>query len=290
MKQRAFSLMLLIGIGLFVPSVLAESPSAIQQMSADGDHYRAMVAWERSSKRQMTPQAILAAAESSWALGLEAQALDLVSKAVATGQLTKREHARALIMQAVVHRQRGEFDLSYLRASHAREQVTQDDPFAVRAGVILVDVLIEQRKYEQARILAKQTKVYAEPDLKAELTFKEAQAARAREDESGARTLLLEIPRNHGRAAETLRLLSELAVSRGDFNEAKLFLERGREDFPDKFLDSWTLYQLAKASAEMGERNKAEDYIVELQRSFPESDPWRVVAIAYMEQKAWRHQ
>ena len=96
------------------------------------------------------------------------------------------------------------------------------------------------------------------------------------------------VPLQHPRTADTLRGLAELSLQQGQSAQAVFWLKKGRQDYPDKFLDCWVDYILVRAAVEMKDAKQVNLLQTEAQKKYPPSDYWLTLLNAAAEAFNWQ--
>ncbi|MCB0321480.1 MAG: hypothetical protein KDD60_11190, partial [Bdellovibrionales bacterium] len=107
-------------------------------------------------------------------------------------------------------------------------------------------------------------------------------------DFSQAVNFYRKVPVDHERTSEAIRGLSEIAFVQGHSEQVEFWLQRGRKDYPSKFLDSWVDYALARVALQTGDSKKAWKIRHEAENRYPPSDPWLTLLQASLESFEWK--
>jgi tetratricopeptide (TPR) repeat protein len=278
----------LAGLGSTARLAEAQHPIDVQRATASGDYMAALVTYERMPKRVTTTSARIAAAKSAWALSLPSRALEEYDGAIRQGGLAPTDLARAYLGKGIIERQEERYQLAILQAQKALELLTTPSPLRAQVLALWGESLAAMKQFAPAEARYNQALNEADPDSKAELYFLLAQTKFNLGKYQEAREGLQKIPLRHDRAAEALRLLGESYVVEAKYEAAAQWLERGRREYPDAFLDSWTDYILLRAALGRGDEIAANEIKAQAEKRYPPSDPWLSLLTAAAEEFAWR--
>jgi hypothetical protein len=85
-----------------------------------------------------------------------------------------------------------------------------------------------------------------------------------------------------------VRSLGEIALETGDYAAAGFWLRRGREEYPDRFLDSWVDYALVRVAAHDGATDEVREIRTRAEAAYAPSDGWLTLLVAESEAYEWR--
>ena len=103
-----------------------------------------------------------------------------------------------------------------------------------------------------------------------------------------ARQQLENIPLNHERTAMAIRHLAHIALKGERFETAGFWLQRGRETYPDSFIDSWVDYAMLEIAVHLGDSAQVEMVRAQAQQKYPPSDQWLGLLNAAAESYEWK--
>jgi hypothetical protein len=106
------------------------------------------------------------------------------------------------------------------------------------------------------------------------------QAEQARKD-------LERVPLDYEQTAEAIRLLALSSIETADGSRAWYWLKKGRDLYPDKFLDSWVDYSLANVAMAKNDVTLLDSLLQEAGKRYPPSDGWLTLMQASAEAFKW---
>lgn len=280
--------LLAAGFGSTPRIVAAEHPIDVQRKAASGDYMAALVSYEKLPKRTTTTQARIAAAKSAWALSLPDRALEEYDGAVRQGGLSPIDQARICLGKGIIQHQEGKHQLAILQVQKALILLPQPSPLRAQVYALWGEALADSRAFAPAEERYTQAILEADPESKPELFFLLGRVQVELGKYDAARENLERIPLSHDRAADGLRLLARLATEQNSFAAAARWLERGRHDFPDAFLDSWTDYIMLRGAIERGDKDALHLIRTQAETRYPASDPWLALMVAAAEEYEWK--
>lgn len=268
--------------------VFGESPATIEKLSSQGEFYKAMVSFEQLSKRARTPQALIAVGKSAWALSLPKLAVERLEEALNLAdrdgyKIPNQERARVILYRAIIEFQEDNFKSAYAYAGRALELL--DEPSNLRGKVLLLqgESLVREGKCGPAEKILEQSLVeighVEKPNAALVLARCQIQLARY----ESAEATLASIPANHERAGEGIRLMAELYLDQKRDSDAGEWLQKGREMFPEQFLDSWVDYGLLRAAVDLHDKELVAKIQKEAAQRHPPSDYWLTLLDAIAE-------
>lgn len=280
---------LLCGFVVCTPALYAhaEHPLEVQRLTAQGEHFQAITLSHKLARRVSSVELAVATGRSAWALSLPELAHEQFDSALRDLSLTPRQRVPLLFSKAILHFQEGRFEMALVWGSKAIA-LLEDAP-ALRARVLS---LIGQAEISLERIAAAEqhlTQAHAHaagvdaPEMAFHLGVAKLKLGKFRE----AREILQDIPLTHERAAEAIRYLAVVACAERDMKRAGFWLTKGRQEFPDQFLDGWVDYSLMEAAIAEGDIVRVRAVRSDGLSRLPESDHWRVLAEAAAEAFEW---
>lgn len=263
----------------FIASAFADSPSTIEKLSSQGDFYKAMISFEQLSKRARTPKALIAAGKSAWALSLPKLAVDRLEEALIVAdregyQIPKEERARVIFYRAIIEFQEDNYKSAYAYAGKSLELL--DAPTNLRGKVLLLqgESLVRQGNCGPAEKILEQSYIEIGHSEKpnAAIILAKCQIQLARYE--AAENTLASIPADNERASEGIRMMAELFLEQKRDREAGEWLQKGRELFPEQFLDSWVDYGLVRAAVDLYDKELVSQRQKDAIARHPASDYW----------------
>lgn len=270
----------------------AQAPIDIERKAADGEYMAALALYDRMPKRIATPLSIIAAAKSAWALGLSERALSEYDSALRSGTLSPVDTARIMFAKAAIYLQSQRFQLAVLAIDDGIAKLSGPSPLRGAMFVLKAQAMASQKLYPATvEILTKARDEIGEEsatELNYLLGASLGQVGRYAE----AKESLRKIPSTHERAADGIKELIRIADAEHDTEKAALWVSKGREAFPDAFLDGWYDYLLVTGAIARDQR--AGDYYTEIfelreaaEKRLAPSDSWLALIVAASEEHAW---
>lgn len=288
MRWRLFPL-LLGGVSVALPtSVVAQHSMEVQRRSAEADHLAALVAYERTPKRTLSSDARVAAARSAWALSLPERALEEFERVLAEGSLERVEQARLHLSIGILHFQEGRYQVAGLKAERAVELLDEAGPLRSKANFLWGESLYRLGSAGMAAERYSAALTEAAPEDRPDIHFALGTCARALGTFAVAREHFENVPLRHDRTAAAIRNLAEIGLETKNFANAGFWLARGRADYPDSFLDSWTDYALVRVAIHQGRLDDVRRVRAEAQMKYPASDGWLTLLNAAAETYEWK--
>lgn len=280
----------IVGLVLFCTPVLcnAEHQIDVQRRSAEGDHFKALSTYEFLPKRGMNITTRVAAAESAWALGYVSQASRIFDQILREENLSLERRAKLLISRGAIEFQEGRYQESALFAQRAVESLQEGSPLRVRAQLLWGQALVRGKRYVSAEEILTRALRDSGADDRPEiaLTIADVQLNLGKLNE--AEKILKVIPADHEYAGKAVRLLSQIALQKDDTTRARFWLEKGRDNYSDAFLDSWADFSLASLALKQGDVDTATRIVEGARRRYPPSDRWLILIEARLEQEFWK--
>ncbi|NLF25317.1 MAG: tetratricopeptide repeat protein [Deltaproteobacteria bacterium] len=267
---------------------LAQHPIEVQRKASSGDYLEALALYDRLPRRQITTSATVAAAKSAWALSLPERAVAEFDQALQDKQLGKGERARLLLSRGIIEYQEGHFQVAILYAEKSLKQLKTASPLQAKAWLLWGESLSQLKSYgaaEEKYQKALEASLPAErPEVHYLLGVCQMKLGRLVQ----ARQNFERVPLQHARTADALRGLAELSLQQGQSAQAVFWLNKGRQDYPDKFLDCWVDYILVRAAVEMKDAKQVKLLQAEAQKKYPPSDYWLTLLNAAAEAFNWQ--
>ena len=267
---------------------LAQHSIDVQRKAADGDYMAALVTYEKMPKRIVTSAAQLAAARSAWALGLSTRALDEYDKALKQGGLEPREIARIYLSKGIIEYQENRPQIAVLDAEKALTLLPDASPVRGQVFALWGQSLADMKQYAQAEDKFKLALEECESDQKVDIYYHLGNSQLQLGKFEEAKENLEKIPLKQERASSAMRLLAQIALETKNLSSAAFWVEKGREEFPDSFLDSWSDYVMLRAATEKKDPVKVRAIRESANKRYPPSDPWVSLLNALAEEFEWQ--
>jgi tetratricopeptide (TPR) repeat protein len=257
---------------------LAEHPIEVQRYSAEGDHFKALVAYERLAHRKTTPDTRLAAARSAWALSLPKVAIQRLDELLRESDGSRETKIDALLLHGVVDYQEGKFAEAVLYAEKAVSMLKTPSPLRARAYLLWGQSLNRMRAYGAALEKLEEAAREAAADDLPEIAYQQGRALLRISRYDRAREAFERIPLGHERTSFAIRSLGEIALELENWESARFWLAKGRTEYADLFIDSWVDFGLVKALVSSGRTEDAKSVLDAARAKYPPGDPWLVLA------------
>lgn len=267
---------------------LAEHPVDVQRLNADGDYFKALEVYEKIPDRRLSKESDIAAAKSAWALGLAKQAISLFDGALRDPNLESEERARITLSRGVIEYQEERYLEAALFAEKAASYLPERAPLRGRALLLWGESLIRAKAYTTAE--EKLWRALAEvapsdrPDAALSLGKVQLKLGKLGEAERSLKA----IPTDHPHAAEAIRLLASIALQSDQAARARFWLEKGRAEYGEHFLDSWSDYGLVELAIKDGDLARARELVAAAAKRLPPSDNWLIIMQASLEEAEWQ--
>ena len=265
----------------------AQHPANVQQLSAEGEHFKALSMYELLPERVVTSDTRLAAARSAWALGLNDRAAQEFDVVLRSPSLSGDLRARLTLSRGVLEFQDERYQEAVLYATKAAGYLKEPSPLRARAYLLWGQSLTALKSYAVAE--EKFLKAVHEcesvdaPEVNFSLGMIQMKLAKYTEAEDR----LKKVPLNHDRAPEALRGLATIALETGREAQAQIWLEKGKLDYPDAFVDSWADYGLVQVALAQNNLLAARRQVALAAQHFPPSDSWLLLMQAAVEKAEW---
>jgi tetratricopeptide (TPR) repeat protein len=283
---------LVIAATIFVASAAsvanAQHSSDIQKLHSEGEYFKALSMYELLPRKKVTDDGKIAAAKSAWALGLNRQAAEQIDEILRGGQIGQDTRVRLVLSRGVIEYQDERYQEAALFAQKAIGTMTEPSPLRGRAYLLWGQSLFRVGLYGEARERFVSALNDARGSDKGEANFSLGLAEVKLNRYEDAQKHLEAIPVDHERTGAAIRLLADIAIETRQEVKAKFWIEKGRAEHPDSFVDSWADYALLQVALAKGDLDEARRLTDAAQRSFAPSDPWIILMLATVEQAEWK--
>lgn len=269
-----------------LPAV-AQHAIDVQQKAVAGEYYEALLLYDKMAKRRATVDATIAAGKSAWALGLADRAILEIDSVLRTSTLPAEKRARLLLSRGVIEFQEQRYQNAILFVEKTMELLPNASALRGKAWVLWGESLyalgsygIAEKKYEHALTESADA-------LKADVHYLLGRCQMELARFSEAKVHFESLPVTHSRTPDALRYLATIALNSGAFEDAEFWLVRGREHFPDHFIDSWVDYALARVAMHKNDSERVSEIYEEAATKFPPSDHWLNLLAAANESYHW---
>jgi tetratricopeptide (TPR) repeat protein len=269
-------------------TVLAQHSIDVQRLAASGEHLRALARFEQLPRRVITPEARIAAARSAWALGLADRAIAEFDDVVVSEDITPIERARIHLSQGIVHFQEGRYQVALVHTDKAATVLTDPSPLRAKVWLLAAEAHARLQAFGRAEEFYHKALIEAAAEDKPDVHFLLGAVQRHLGKLEAARANFEKVPLRHDRTAAAVRSLGEIALETGDYAAAGFWLRRGREEYPDRFLDSWVDYALVRVAAHDGATDEVREIRTRAEAAYAPSDGWLTLLVAESEAYEWR--
>ncbi|MBN8549623.1 MAG: tetratricopeptide repeat protein [Deltaproteobacteria bacterium] len=293
MKSR----MILGALALLIQTAVAGSASAqhpveVQRLAASGDYFVALTTFERMPKRVATTQSVMAAARSAWALGLSSRAIEEFDRALRDEKLAPEDQARIYLSKGIIEFQEGRYQVAALHSEKCVETLNAmegagPNPLRAKAYLLWGDSLSKLNSLGDAEQKYVQALDDAASDDQPQINFSLGKCRAQIGKYEQARENFELVPLNHELTADTIRNLASLALDTGKISSATFWLQRGRSEYPDSFLDSWVDYALVKSAISENNLPVVREIRAGAAKKYPPSDQWLILLQAAAEEFEW---
>jgi len=266
----------------------AQHPIDVQRDTADGDYMAALISYDKMPQRIATAQSRVAAAKSAWALSLPDRALAEYDGAIRQGGLEPEDLARIYLGKGIIEHQEGRNEVAMLDAQKSMEQLHEASPLRSQVLALWGESLAAMKQFAPAEEKYQQAMLEAEPEGKPELAYLLGETQFQLGKYEDARLSLEKVPLRNDRTAEAIRLLAQVALQQDKPSLAAFWLGKGRHEYPDQFLDSWTDYIMVKGAIDTGDLVTERTLRIDAQKRYAASDPWLALLNAAAEEYEWK--
>lgn len=259
----------------------------VQRLSADGEHLKALTLYEILPARKMSTDTRIAAAKSSWALGLNRQAAEQFDTVLRDATLSLENRARITLSRGVLEYQEERYPEASLYAEKTISYLRESSPLRGRAYLLWGQSLSRTGAYGAAEYKLEQALSDADEADKAEINFALGMVEMRIGKLERAEERLRAIPAQHDRSATAVRALASIALQTNQTERARFWIEKGKSAYPEAFLDSWAEYGLMQVAVASGDLPAARKLVDEAQKNYPASDSWLVLMRAALEESEW---
>jgi len=282
-------ILVMTGWGLITPpGASAQHSIDVQRLSAAGDHLRALASFERLPRRVVTDDARIAAARSAWALGLTDRAIAEFDEVLVSEEIAPVERARIHLSQGIVHFQEGRYQVALVHTEKASAGLAEPSPLRGKVWLLAAEAHARLQAFGRAHDLYLKALDEAAPEDKPDIHFLLGVAQRHLGKLDMARENFEKVPLRHERTPDAVRQLAEVSLETGDYSAAGFWLRRGREEYPDRFLDSWVDYALVRVAAHAGATEEVRELRTHAEAAYAPSDGWLTLLVAEAEAYEWR--
>ena len=267
---------------------VAQHAAEVQQLSADGEHMKALAMYELLPNKKLITETRIAAAKSAWALGLNRQAAEGFDAVLRDPSISQDIRTRLILSRGVIEYQEERYQEAALYAEKAISYMRESVPLRGRAYLLWGQSLLRTGAYVSAH--EKFEKALGDvqqqdrPEAHFALGLVDLKLARYAE----AQKNLEAIPMDHPRTPVAVRMLAGISLETHQYDRVKFWVEKGKVDYPEAFVDSWGDYGLVQAAIARGDLDEARRVTEIAQKQFSPSDSWIILMQASLEVAEWK--
>jgi tetratricopeptide (TPR) repeat protein len=286
-RMGAYSLLVLTLLTARVAD--AQHPVDVQRLAAEGDYFKALAVYELLPSRQLDQDTYVSAAKSAWALGLTKQASALFDTVLRKQGLSDDDRARLTLSRAAIEHQEERYQEAALFAEKAAGYIVEKAPLRGRALLLLGQSLLRLGAYASAEEKLLEAFADAAPSDRPDVAFSLGTVQLKLGKLAEAERAFKAIPTDHLRAASAVRLLAVISLQSEQGDRARFWIERGKSNYSEGFLDSWGDYGLATVALKADNIAEARAVVEKAEKRYPPSDGWLILMQAALEQAEWNH-
>jgi tetratricopeptide (TPR) repeat protein len=269
---------------------MAQHPVDVQKLSASGEHFKALALYELLPMKKVGTDTRVFVAKSAWALGLNRQAGEIFDAVLRDPQISQESRARLTLSRGAIEYQEDRHQEAALYAEKSVSLLKDQSPLRGRAYLLWGQALMKAGAYGTAEEKLISALADAEEADKPEINFALASVEMRLGKLGAAEKHLRSIPTDHERTPLAVRMLAAIAIETQSFARAQFWIEKGKSDYPEGFIDSWADYGLLQVSLAEGDLLKARGLVDQANKQYPPSDSWLILMQAALEQSEWERQ
>lgn len=267
---------------------VAQHAAEVQRLSADGEHMKALAMYELLPNKKLVTETRIAAAKSAWALGLNRQAAEGFDTVLRDPSISQDIRTRLILSRGVIEYQEERYQEAALYAEKSISSMRESVPLRGRAYLLWGQSLLRTGAYVSAHEKFEKALGDVQPQDRPEAHFAlglvDLKLARYAE----AQKNLEAIPMDHPRTPVAVRMLAGISLETHQYDRVKFWVEKGKVDYPEAFVDSWGDYGLVQAAIARGDLEEARRVTEIAQKQFAPSDSWTILMQASLEVAEWK--
>jgi tetratricopeptide (TPR) repeat protein len=280
-------------IALFLVSAVwqplyAGSAGLVETLAERQDYFGALLAYERLPEDKRDKESTVAAARSAWALGLPNRAAQEFDRALSLGGMDNVERARLLLSRGIIELQEGRNEAALFFAEQMLAELRSPSPLRAKGSLLKAEALYKTGSFLAAEDNYTEALSQSSDTEKPEVYFLRAQCRMRAGKDALAVEDLKQVPTKHERAAEALRMLATLALQERAYDQAKLWLNKGRELFPQQFADSWVDYSALQVAMAEHNAKRVREILAAKNTKDASHDAWVMLLNAQAESFLWK--
>jgi len=273
-------------------NVEAQHPIEVERKAQEGKWLEALATYHALPSRRITPTAAIAAGKSAWALGLVSEAKNEYDRALhlesPVDALSSVDRARVLFARGIIEFQERNYRGAIVFVEKADEIVSEEGPLRSEIYQLWGEALYKLNKIKGASEKLEEALNGIKPESKGDLAYLLASAQMQLGKLDEAKSNFEMVPLRHPKSPLAMKGLASIAFEEKHFDEVVFWLNKGREEFSESFLDSWVDYALVKAYAQLGETEELKTSYERALKIYPPSDGWLVLLQAVAEEYLWQ--
>jgi tetratricopeptide (TPR) repeat protein len=222
-------------------------------------------------------------------LGLANQAASYFDEALRFPEQTisQEDRARVNLMRGVIEYQEHRLDTAVIYAQESLKSAEEIPGLLNAVHLLLGDIASAKNDYKIAQAHYEQALQDVAPSEKGEVEYRLGNILASQHQDEAAIAAYQRVPVDSVKAPEAIRSIAKLEFDSGKFNDVKFWLNKGRTDYPDRFLDSWVDYVLVESALRLHDIESADEVAVRARASFPPSEGWMVLLEGSLEKAKW---
>lgn len=268
--------------------VMAQHPAEVQKLSADGEHMKALAMFELLPNKKLMTETRIAAAKSAWALGLNRQAAEGFDSVLRDPSISQDIRTRLILSRGVIEYQEERYQEAALYAEKAITYMRESVPLRGRAYLLWGQSLLRTGAYVSAHEKFEKALSDVQPQDRPEAHFALGLVELKLSRYADAQKNLEAIPMDHPRTPVAVRMLAGISLETHQYDRVTFWVEKGKVDYPEAFVDSWGDYGLVQAAIARGDLDEARRVTDIAQKQFPASDSWIILMQASLEVAEWK--
>jgi tetratricopeptide (TPR) repeat protein len=277
----------LAACALASPGAYAQHPIDVQRLSADGEHFKALTTFEIIPARRMTLEGRIAAARSAWALGLNERAAAEFDSILREPSIPLDSRARLTITRGAIEYQEERYQEAALYAEKGISVLKKPSALRGRGYLLWGQSLLRLKAYGTAEEKFLTALAEADESDKPEIHFALGTVEMKLGKYTQAEEHFQAVPTDHDRTPQAVRNLAAIALDTQQYDKAQFWLEKGKQEYPDAFLDSWADYGLVQVALSKSDLLTARQVAEQAAKQYPPSDPWLLLMQASLELSEW---
>lgn len=279
-----------LGLVVYATGVAyAQHPTEIERLASKGEYFKALATYEKMPKRISTAGAAIAAGKSAWALSLPDRAIEEFERALKDELLDEISRARIYLSRGIVEHQEERFQVSILYAEKAITILREGGPLRSKAWMLWGENLSKLQSYGAAEDKYLKALEESSVEEKAGVLYALGLTQIKLGKNEEASKSFQQIPLKHESASLALRELAQIALYQNEPEQASFWLERGKSEYPEQFLDSWIDYVFVQAAILRNDAKSVTAIKEEANRKFAPSDEWLNLINAASEGFYWKN-